>query len=193
MEIIQQYGVDGILKFAKSVSHPDLVGYCLRLIANDEFEQAVFPHLLNTTDSKLKDMLSSFIFWRHIAKGWDWSDHIIQPEWTREQIALFLLCLPFYKGTWDRVSERLNGEQDKYWTNVNVAPYYEDDNLSFAIEKLIDYGRPHDAIKCLFSLLQEKKPIDTNQCINALLTGFSSCEQENVIDHYGITQLITYP
>lgn len=191
-EILQLKGVDGVIRFAESVDYPEKVGYAIDAIDDETIERAFLPHFLNTEDKKHKALVSGYIWRRYQVKGWDWCDNIDKSDWTPAQIGQFLACLPFTKEAWDRASDWLQDHEGEYWTRTSANPYQADGDLHIAIEKLIEYGRPHVAIDCLNKMLNDQHLIDTNQCIRALLAALSSSEPTSVKDSDNIVELIKY-
>lgn len=191
-EIFQQYGVEGVIRFAESVSSSSQVGYALGIITDPVIEQTLLPHLLNTSDSKRKALVSGFIWRRNHIKGWDWGDAIDRSDWSSGQVGQFLAFLPFTKEAWDRASDWLRAQESEYWTRTDANIYQSDGDVVFAIEKLIEHGRPHAAINCLTSMRYDKQAVDTNQCVRALLEALSSKEPNYTMDRYHIVELIKY-
>ena len=191
-EIFQQDGVEGVLKFAESVSSPGQVGYALGVIANKEFERALLPSFLSSADSKRKVLVSGFIWRRYHLKGWEWCDDLDKSDWTPEQTGQFLACLPFTKETWNRASEWLQDHESEYWTRAGANAYGAADNFNIAIDKLIDHDRPHAAISYLNRMRRAKQPIDSKQCVRALLLALSSSEPNYIINGYHIVELIKF-
>lgn len=191
-EIFQQDGAEGVIRFADSVSSPGQVGHALGVIADDVFERTLLPHFLDLADNKRKALVSGFIWRRYHLKGWEWCDDLDKSDWTTEQVGQFLACLPFTKEAWDRASEWLQAHESEYWTRTGANAYQADGDLAIAIEKLIEHGRPHAAINCLDRMRHAKQPIDSNQCVRALLAALSSSESSYAIDGYHIVELIKF-
>jgi hypothetical protein len=191
-EIFQQYGAEGVIHFTESVSSPGQVGHALGVIADDAFERALLPLFLDSEDNKRKALVSGFIWRRYHLKGWEWCDNIDKSNWTPAQIGQFLACLPFIEDVWDRAFKWLQKEEREYWTRTGANAYQADGNLAIAIEKLIEHGRPQAAINCLDRMRHAKQPIDSNQCIRALLTALSSSEPSYAMDGYHIVELIKF-
>lgn len=190
LEIYELYSVDGVIQFADTVESSHKVGTTLGVIADDRIEQYLLPNLLDTTNNKRKTMLSSFVWRRCLIRGWDWCDGIDKSGWTSEQIGQFLAFLPFTEKAWDRVSLWLREEEGEYWNRTDARAFAFEENLSFAVEKLIEYGRPYAAINSLGMMIHEKLPIDVKQSVRALIASFSSSEPNHVIDSYHIIELI---
>ena len=165
-----------VIKFAETVSSPGQVGHALGVVPSTTIDQTLLPSLLDTMDNKRKALVSGFIWRRNRTQGWKWCDEIDKSGWTLEQIGQFLACLPFTKEAWDRASKWLQTHETEYWTRTSANAYETDDDLAIAIEKLIGYGRPRAAIDCLGRMRHAKQPVDTDQCIRALLAVLSSSE-----------------
>jgi hypothetical protein len=191
-EIFQQDGAEGVIRFAESVSSPVQVGYALGVIADSVIERTLLPHFLDSADSKRKALVSGFIWRCYHLKGWEWCDDLDKSDWTPEQVGQFLTCLPFTKETWDRASGWLQAHESEYWTRTGANAYQTDGDLAIAIEKLIEQGRPHAAIKCLYRMRRAKQPIDSNQCVRALLAALSSSEPSYTMNGYRIIELIKF-
>lgn len=191
-EIFDQDGTEGVIRFAESVSAPGQVGHALGVIADSIIERTFLPHFLDSADNKRKTLVSGFIWRLYHLKGWEWCDNIDRSGWTPEQVGQFLACLPFTKGAWNRVSEWLQAQEGEYWTRTGANAYQADGDLAIAIEKLIEHGRPHAAINCLDRMRHAKQPIDSNQCVRALLAALSSSEHSYAMNGYYIVELIKF-
>ncbi|MDT9547337.1 MAG: hypothetical protein RI826_08390 [Chlorobium phaeovibrioides] len=191
-EIFQQDGAEGVIRFSEYVSSPSQVGHALGVIADSVIELTLLPFFLDSADNKRKALVSGFIWRRYHLKGREWCDGLNKSHWTPEQVGQFLTCLPFTKETWDRASEWLQAHESQYWTRTGANAYQADGDLAIAIEKLIEHGRPRAAINCLERMRYDKQPIDTNQCVRALLAALSSSEPSYAMDAYHIVELIKF-
>jgi len=190
LEILQQDGAEGVMRFAEQVSATHQIGSILGTIDNDLFEKILLPYFLNTKENKHKALVSAFIWKRLYLQGWEWCDKLDKSESTRGQLGQFLAYLPFNKETWNRVSQYLQASEDEYWTRTDANPYQGEDDLTNAIDKLIEHGRPHAAINCLYWMHQAKQSIDIDQCVRALIAALSTNESSSNMDGYNITTLI---
>lgn len=191
-EIFRLNGAEGIIRFADNVSAPNKVGSILGTFSNDVFETILLPHFLDTTENKHKALVSAFIWKRFWLKGWEWCDNLSKSEWTPKQLGQFLAYLPFSGETWGRASQYLQAFESEYWTRTDTNAYQSEGELAVAIDKLIEHGRPHAAIHCLYRMHQNKQPIDANQCVRALLAALSTDESSSNMDAYHITTLIKF-
>ncbi|MFP1824565.1 hypothetical protein [Lonsdalea quercina] len=191
-EIFQQEGTEGVIRFAESVSVPSQVGHVLGVIADDVFERILLPDFLDSANNTRKALVSAFIWRRYYLKGWEWCDTLDKSDWTPDQIGQFLAYLPFTRHTWERASQYLQDFESEYWTRTSANVYQAEDDLEFAIEKLIEHGRPHAAINCLYKMRLAKQPINSNQCVRALLAALSTSEPSYAMDGYHIVNLIKF-
>lgn len=191
-EIFQQDGVDGVIRFSESVSSPGQVGLALGAIADSVIERTFLPSFLDSADDNRRSLVSGLVWRRYHLRGWEWCDQLDSSDWTPEQAGQFLAYLPFTKEAWTRASEWLQAQESEYWTRTSANPYQADGDLAIAIEKLIEYGRPHAAIDCLDRMRHAKQPIDSNQCVRALLAALSSSEPRHSMDGYHIVELIKF-
>lgn len=189
-EIARQHGVDGVIRFAESIKSPRDVGVGLAAISTPEIEKKLVPNFLDSENEKHSGLVNSFIWRRHHDEGWNWCDGIIKTEWSYRETGKFLACLPFTRNTWERAYHWLDKHQDEYWTQTGALPYEVEEGLSFAIDKLLEFGRPHAAINCLAMMLHSNIQIDSTQCVRVLLGALKSSEPSYALDSYHITEII---
>ncbi|MCH7412086.1 hypothetical protein MM213_01215 [Belliella sp. R4-6] len=191
-KIFNQHGIDGVIRFLKSVSSPFQVGYAIGAIEDETLENTILPHFLDSTEDKLNAFVSNFIWRRYQSKGSSWCDGLKKSDWKPRQLGLFLACLPFTKEVWNRASEWLKEHEAEYWTRTGANIHQSDGDISNGIEKLIQYGRPQTAINCMSIMLHLKWPIDSKLGIKALLEAISSKEPGVARDEYNIINLIIH-
>ncbi|MFP1678231.1 hypothetical protein ACLD02_06000 [Alloalcanivorax sp. C16-2] len=191
-EIFHQDGSDGVIRFAESVSSAGQVGQALGVIVDSVIERTLLPAFLASEDNKRNALVSGFIWRRYLLKGWEWCDDLDKSGWTPEQVGQFLAYLPFTKETWRRASEWLQAQECEYWIRTDANAYQADGDLADAVEKLIEHGRPYAAIDCLDRMRHAKQPIDSSQCVRALLAAPSSSEPSYAMHAYHIVELIKF-
>lgn len=191
-EILQQGKIESVIRFAEFVMSPSQVGYTLGNLSDTSIEQALLPAFLDSVNQKHSAMVSSFVWRRYHTDGWSWCDRIDKSSWSNTQIGCFLSFLPFKKESWDRASQWLGESQGEYWSRTSANAYQADGDLGIAIDRLIEYGRPHAAINCLGRMCHAKQPINVSQCIRALLAALSSNEPTYVVNGYHIVEIIKY-
>nr|WP_315447012.1 hypothetical protein [uncultured Pseudomonas sp.] len=191
-EIFQQYGLEGVIRFSESVTMPSQVGHALGNVFDADIERTFLPKFLDSKDNKHREFVSSFIWRRYHLKGWDWCDDIDKSNWTTEQLAQFLAYLPFSESAWDRAHKWLGMREREYWIRTAATGFDTEIDLAIAIDRLVEFGRPHAAINCLVWMRHAKQTIDSKQCVAALLASLSSDEPKSAMDQYNIIELIKF-
>ena len=190
--ILAEGELKGVLVFAQNVAAPYQVGQALGVIASDDLEAEILPTLLDTTEDAEKQVAAGFVWARHRKLEWTWVDGVLQREWTTAQQAKFLALLPFEKEVWSRVSDVLSEQNEKiYWQDVSVNPYGLDRNMTVAIEKLIEYQRANDAIRCAARTTYEDGRFNENLATRALLAVLEDQSAIEKLDHNSTIELIT--
>ncbi len=191
-EVLRAGGIEAVIRFAEAVESPGQVGHSLGCIADTAIDSVLLPEYLEVNNRKLLTFTSGYVWGRHYTKSWPWVDELDKADWSDYQLGQFLSFLPFTNETWERVAHWLGEAQDEYWSKTNVNPYQTDGQLDIAIDKLIEYRRPHAALDCLNGMRHAKQPIDVAQCIRALLAALSSAEPTYAMDSYHIVELIKF-
>jgi hypothetical protein len=189
-EIFAYGGIEAVVGFAKELERPWLVGLAFGAIGSPDVDAEILPNLLGSDEQPLAQFVGGFIRGRLRHKGWSWVDSIDTSGWSPEQISRFLSFLPFTSDTWER-AERLLGEQERlYWTNTTINPYEAEGNLQQAVDRLLKYGRPYAAIRCLYRMLHDRQPFDNKKAAKALLEALKSSEIHGSMDTYQIVGII---
>jgi hypothetical protein len=190
--IFQKFGINSILKFAETVAAPSLVGNALASLVDPSIEQMLLPGFLLSDDNVYTALVKSFIWRRHNEKGWSWIDAIDKSSWSPKQIGQFLSWLPFVKENWDRVEQWLGIQEGEYWSKADVHTYPIDLEISTAIDKLLEHNRPLAALECFEKMMHNQMPLNSDQCVRALLSIESSNEDKNSSVGYQIVEIIKY-
>ena len=184
-EILADGGLDMVLQFAENVEAPWFVGHFLGVIAQAEIDNRILPALLETENTKLALLASAYVSCRQYINGWEWIDGFDTSNWSVAQIGQFLSYLPLEKETWNRAKNWLGSNEKEYWSKISANQYPNDDDLGFAIDKLIAYDRPHTAIEWL-----SKKPLDKSRSVKALMAAISSQEPPQEMGTHTIIEII---
>lgn len=188
---IQVYGgMDVVIEFAGYVESPYNVGHSLGVNADAEIDVRILPALLGKDDKKLAQFISGYVWSRQRIHGWAWVDGLDKSGWSVIQIGQFLSYLPFTDETWNRATALLGDSEGEYWVRTNANPYHTDGEIGAAIDKLIEYGRPHAAINCLHRMHHNKQPLDKTRSVKALLAAVSSEESSTSMSAYYIDEII---
>jgi hypothetical protein len=189
-EILDSGGLNNVLNFLDNVDAPVKVGSALGGFSDHLIDEKLLPFYLDTDNRKVEQFISAYVWRKFHLHRWNWVDKLISMTWSKIQLSRFLTFLPFTLETWKRVSEKLSDSDSLYWEKTNVNPYHSEGDMTIAIDKLIEYRRPHAAIYCIFKTVYDKKPLDITRSISALKAGLNSQEPINTMDSYHITEII---
>lgn len=192
-EIYTIGGVQSILDFATTVESAWRVGIAFGHVADNASDQAILPDMLTADQKSITRFAGGYVLSRFGDRGWQWIDEIDTSQWNPVQIGQLLAYLPFTHDTWERASQLLGDEESPYWTRTNANPYDNDENIGHAVDRLIEYGRPVSAIRCLANKLDRTQPLDTERAVRALLAALNSSENispASSVDIYQVTELI---
>ena len=189
-DILAYGGMDAIIQFAEAVESPSHVGHSLGVIAEAEIDERILPALLETNNKKLAQFTSGYVWSRQYSNGWAWVDGLDISGWSVPQVGQFLSYLPFTEEVWSRAAAWLGESEREYWSRTSANPYHTNGDIGAAIDKLIEYGRPHAAINCLHKMLYDKHPLDKSRSVKALLAAVSSAEPSYTMDAYPIVEII---
>lgn len=188
--ILQHHGMAGIRRFAEKVEQQFQLGCVLSSCEDRNMETDLLPHGLSDENAKIRMLTAGFVGQRFKDQGWQWCEVLDRSAWTMAQSAAFLTYLPFDQTVWIHVKLWLGKHEDMYWTTTNA--YRASDNAQEAVDKLLAYGRPDDAIACLYRMLQGTRQIDVNQCARVLIQAFSGCRAIDRVDNYSAGRLIKF-
>jgi hypothetical protein len=191
-DILISGGISEVVRFAKAVRSARRVGLALGGVGDEVVDQYLLPNFLDNSLESLRNFVSSYIWQRYRINGWGWCDSAVKPDWTLKQKATFLCQLPFSRDTWSRVAVWLEANEGLYWSTVWANPYQSENDISFAVTKLIEFKRPHPAIDCLCKMLHDKQVVNTEQIVQALLLAVSCPDTTNSMDTYHIVELIQF-
>jgi hypothetical protein len=189
-EISASGGAKAVLSFAVTVQSPFRVGMALGGVEGKEFDFVLLPDLLESENKQLTQLVNGFVLRRFHSIGWQWVDSIETSQWTSGQIGQFLSFLPFKPGTWERVTRILGKNEDAYWKTTNANSYETDTGFESAIDRLVHFGRPIAALRCLNMMLHNKQKIDSRTAVRVLLAALISSEDVNTMDAYETIEII---
>jgi len=188
-EVFSTGGVEAVLEFAKAVESPWRVGMAFGLDSTNDADVVILPALLECETKSLAQFAGGFVWARFRVREWQWIDSIDTSTWAPAQRGLLLAYLPFAAGTWERAARLLGDDQSAYWSKTRANPYEAANDLEFAIDRLVEYGRPCAAVECLKRLLHEKGPLVSEQTVRVLQALLHSPEDTRAMDGYAIGKL----
>ena len=137
-------------------------------------------------------MAGGFVIGRWLKRGWDWVESIDRSDWPREQVAQFMMNLPFVPKTWEKIEIELSGQKSLYWSSVGVNPYEQDCDINLAAKYLIEHERPKTAVRCLVAKPDNQSEIDLGLAAQVLIEAANSDEPANSMDTYELVELIQF-
>ncbi len=189
--IIEVGGLDALLEFSKTVESPSHVGWAAALLADPRLDKQMLPEFLLSKDTAILVLTGNYAFWRFLKCGVSWLDGLDRTRWEICQSCALLKYLSFDQPVWTRLEDWLGESQDDYWREVVVNPYQVESRLDYAIEKLLDAGRPYAAIKCLYCQLHKTKSFDAGQAVRALQDSLSVEQAVTSLGQHYFVDLIT--
>ena len=183
-------GGEAVLQFAKTVESTYSVGRSLAEVAGEDIDQFLLPSFLEINDRRLSEFTRAYVWARRHTMGWEWVDRLDRSEWSISQSSRLLTYLPFEEETWTRATEWLGQDEPKYWQNDALTTRFAEANVGLAVDKLLQYGRPRDAIACLGSIFIREKTLDIDRSIKTLLAIADSSEGFTPLELSHITNLI---
>lgn len=190
-KILDKGGFEAIVNFAENVDNPKQVGYIMGNIATDDIEKSTLSLLFEEKNEAITDLVAGFIWTRFVKLGWEWVDILLSNEWSPSQKADFLLLIPFVDKTWSRVAKHLGDKEKLYWEYTDLNSWQKHQNITVAVEKLIEFNRPNAAVFCLY--LSKDKVVEdyADLATRALLGILKSAEAVKRINSHAAIEVIT--
>jgi hypothetical protein len=189
-EVFAAGGVEAVLEFAKAIESPWRAGVAFGAIAANGVKEKILPGLLESETKSLAQFAGGFVWGMFRGRGWQWVDDIDTSYWTPSQKGQLLAYLPFAFDTWKRVAQLLEKDESPYWSKTNANPYEAEEGLEWAVDRLVQHGRPHSAIRCLERLRYDKGPLDSQQAVRVLQALLHSPESAHEVDVHAVVEVI---
>jgi hypothetical protein len=187
-EILDRSGFENLKGFWHSAESPFDVGLSYGLDSERANDLDVFPGLLESAEEPDRRFVTGYVCGRFSLGQWAWVDSVDRAAWTDIARAEFIAALPFVNDAWERVLIDLPENQSPYWKRARVHPdRRHPDRMDFAIEKLIENGRPDAAIECFWLCnLYEGSYAELG------LRALGALTRENRIDGHAIGELFKH-
>ncbi|MAS91807.1 MAG: hypothetical protein CMO55_01320 [Verrucomicrobiales bacterium] len=157
-EIYQEGGIKLVYDFAADSSAPWQVGYSLGTQEQVASDDEVLPKQVVSDTECNRRFADGYVLGRFRLGSWDWVDSIDMTNWNGEAKGRFFSFLPFHPEVWTRVEASLGSFESEYWLRARADSFdSEGFDISHALEKLIEFGRPDEALNAMRWLLKEKK------------------------------------
>jgi len=186
--VFEQFGLGGVKEFATKVSTPWRVGLGLGRIRSSDNDLALLPSIFGSNDVALREFGRGYISGRFMQEGWTWFDSLDFKRWTSADLATVLTTLPFTPEAWTRV-DRLFESPDEYWRATPANPYGYEANVSGAIDRLINVGRPFAALRCIHYILSTEHRLLVSASVKALRAGVASSEARDQMSIFEVAEV----
>ena len=190
--ILREGDLTAALTFARNVSDPYEVGVALGVVVSKELEDEILPSQLSPETETVSRVVAGFVRARYWEHEWNWVDAVLERNWNVRQKAAFLVLLPFEEAVWNLVSAHLGAKDEAlYWQDARVNPYGAGRDLTVAIEKLLEYGRPADSVLCVSRTVNDEDQFDQTLATRALLSVLDNPSTLEQLDTHQTVALIT--
>lgn len=147
--IQQAGGHDGLLALADAVKYPGFLGRDAADVIDGAAEQRMLLiAALGSPALSIRLFGQALVARWHERAGEAWATAMLAAPLTDDQTAGFLLGLPFRRLTWDRLAGIDAPIRERYWREVQVwlPQGVALDDLTFAVERLIEHSRAFIAV-----------------------------------------------
>lgn len=184
-------GIERVLSFAASVDSPWRVGDSLGRVGSQRFDKELLPKLLGAKGSAGR-VVNAFVWARfHAKKRWKWVETLGVERWRTQHIANFYSLLPFIPEAWQRAEAGLKARKSLYWQSCNPHPYHnEGKGLGPAIDRLVEFGRPLDAVRCIYVQIVYSERFDSAQTVRVLSALAASESGGGRVEEYELREVI---
>ena len=166
--ILEKYGVEAVLEFAKHTDGAGDVGFLLGKIGNEQTDAALLPGKLSSNIDDVYYPIVSYVAGRFAQNGWNWVRTVIGAAWATEQIAQFLARLPFQKNTWVAARDFLKTDVGLYWRACSRPYLREQNDLDEAVEGMLLSGCVYKAIDLVGHAVILKNRYNPRLCYKTL-------------------------
>lgn len=154
-EIIDKYGIDGILTFATKIDAPHILGMELAYInLKDEDIKALFNNS-NKENNKIRHLLANFLARIIYLNGVSVLDDIFNKTWDIEYQKFILLSINTNKEYWSWLER--NNLTKIYWENVEFISADTDLEYGIALEQLKKFKNYNSMLQLISRQLYMKK------------------------------------
>lgn len=194
-EILSEGGFSGIEQLADAADSAYKVGWSLANVTDDRYFSSVIPSKIEGSPKK-REFAAGFIWKRYWPDSWEWVDRALA-HCTNDRAAVnLLLALRFHPQVWKRAADHGDDVEDLYWNQCKAFnPGLELQSVSQAVDKLLSYERPVDAIDVLSFALHDKLNVDSDLLCRSLegllrLPKSVSGRQFQRMDSYHVQEII---
>jgi hypothetical protein len=157
------------MRLVELAEAPEEVGAVLAEIDAGENEENVLPGLLLAAGEKAGRCAGGYVRRRFQREEWDWAHRVDMQRWSGEEVARFLVWLPFVRKTWEVVAERGDAVAVPYWKSAR--PYTQGldaHDAAYAVERFLKYDQASSAFIVLQMALHQRTVLEPSLLMDAL-------------------------
>lgn len=151
-EVAANGGLSALLQCAALAPEPRMVGSATGRVAPLADESHWLGACLTSLTASEARFAGGYIEGRFSTSGWEWVDSLLSAtdnNWTSQEIAALLGCLPHGGNAWARASQRGGDVERAYWTGISPFGLARADEHELAARNLLLFGRPVAAVELL--------------------------------------------
>jgi transcriptional regulator with XRE-family HTH domain len=172
-EVMSESGWDGILTLVNVVKNPNELGLTLGNLGTEELDRKILPELLQS-ELKLANFACGYSWRRSRKNEQEWVESLTTTNWNADDLAKFAIQI-FHsrKFAWNLVEQHSSEAQSIYWErNPWTVSEPTEDNVKYAVTKLLQYKRPFQAC-FVIELAKDKVKLDVGLAIRVLKQSYT--------------------
>lgn len=190
-------GTEGIITLAKTISRPEELGHVLaiaKVVGSEDQEDAFLRQALDSEESSVQSLGHAFaVGCVETTSREAFTDRIIAKSgsWPVPVMARALLAVPDDQITFDVVAALGQAAEQTYWEHVGVLRL-EDKDADHAIDRLLEYKRPHSAVQAIVMRAHRGGATRPEQIARVLeqTAQPGSLPDDRYADEYSISELL---
>ena len=178
-EILGTGGWKDVLRLVELADAPEEVGAVLAEIDAGDNQGNVLPGMLLAAGEKAARCAGGYVRRRFQREQWDWVHRVDTHRWSEEEVARFLVWLPFERKTWEFVASRGDAVAVPYWKRA--WPYtqvLDARDAPYAVERLLKYDNASAAFIVLQMALHQRTVLEPSLLMDALESWLKPATEE---------------
>lgn len=188
-QLIREKGFASVVELARRADSPASVGATLACLDGAPHEADILPAMLLSAEQPLALLARGYVWRRFREHGWAWADGLDTASWAPDETGQFLAYLPFTPETWARASRLLDDNAAPYWTRTTAIGSGTKEDLTPAVERLLEVGRPREAVDCVWRMVEDGRDVDAGIAVASLEAVLSSSHR-GTMDDYAICTIM---
>ena len=188
-EISQALGLTGLLNLTEKSDRPDVVGFHMaEVLYESGADQFIEDSCLGEENTNLVSLGIAYFVKRLTEEGSDWGEQLLadvkNEEWDSAKAGDLFSAYPATLDLWVKLQSFGKGTEHRYWNRLNIYGLNASkEMLEFAVNKLVEYGRPKSAVEMIrFDKEEDSLPFEV---VARILDAVLMANQENNISLSG--------